>query len=38
MSHGEAFGAFAIYAEEPDAFTQSAIEQYTDLATTWRME
>jgi PAS domain S-box-containing protein len=32
MSHGEAFGAFALYAEEPDAFTQSAIEQYTDLA------
>ena len=30
--HGEAFGALALYAEEPDAFTQSAIEQYTDLA------
>jgi GAF domain-containing protein len=25
-SHGEAFGALALYAEEPDAFTQSAIE------------
>ncbi len=32
ISHGEAFGALALYAEEPDAFTQSAIEQYTDLA------
>ncbi len=32
MSHGEAFGALALYAEEPDAFTQSAIQQYTDLA------
>jgi PAS domain S-box-containing protein len=32
MSHGEAFGALALYAEEPDAFTESAIEQYTDLA------
>jgi PAS domain S-box-containing protein len=32
MSHGEAFGALALYAKEPDAFTESAIEQYTDLA------
>jgi PAS domain S-box-containing protein len=32
LSHGEAFGALALYAEEPDAFTGSAIEQYTDLA------
>ena len=32
MSHGEAFGALALYAQEPDAFTESAIEQYTDLA------
>ncbi len=32
MSHGEAFGALALYAEEPDAFTESTIEQYTDLA------
>jgi PAS domain S-box-containing protein len=32
MSHGEAFGALALYAEERDAFTESTIEQYTDLA------
>jgi PAS domain S-box-containing protein len=32
MSHGEAFGSLALYAEESDAFTQSTIEQYTDLA------
>ena len=32
MSHGQAFGALALHAEEPDAFTESAIEQYTDLA------
>ena len=32
MSHGEAFGALALYAEESDAFTQGTIEQYTDLA------
>ena len=32
MSHGEAFGALALYAEKPDAFTESAIQQYTDLA------
>ncbi len=32
ISHGEAFGALALYAEEPDAFTESAIEQYSDLA------
>ena len=32
MSQGEAFGALALYAEESDAFTQSTIEQYTDLA------
>ncbi len=31
-SHGQTFGALALHAEEPDAFTQSAIEQYTDLA------
>ena len=31
-SHGEAFGALALYAEEPDAFDESTIEQYTDLA------
>jgi PAS domain S-box-containing protein len=32
MCHGEAFGALALYAKEPDAFTQDTIEQYTDLA------
>jgi PAS domain S-box-containing protein len=32
MSGGEAFGALALYAEEPDAFTKGTIEQYTDLA------
>src|SRR3984893_10659192 len=32
MSHGQAFGALALHAEEPDAFTQSAIDQFTDLA------
>jgi PAS domain S-box-containing protein len=32
MSHGQAFGALALHAKEPDAFTKSAIEQYTDLA------
>ena len=32
MSHGQAFGALALHANEPDAFTESAIEQYTDLA------
>ena len=32
MSHGVAFGALALYAEEPDDFAQSTIEQYTDLA------
>jgi PAS domain S-box-containing protein len=32
MCHGEAFGALALYAEEPDAFDESTIEQYTDLA------
>ena len=29
---GEAFGALALYAEEPDAFDESTIQQYTDLA------
>jgi PAS domain S-box-containing protein len=32
MSHGQAFGALAIHAEESDAFNESTIEQYTDLA------
>jgi PAS domain S-box-containing protein len=31
MCHGQAFGALALHAKEPDAFTESAIEQYTDL-------
>jgi PAS domain S-box-containing protein len=31
-SNGQAFGALSLHAEEPDAFTESAIEQYTDLA------
>jgi PAS domain S-box-containing protein len=32
MSHGQAFGALSLHAEEAGAFTESAIEQYTDLA------
>jgi PAS domain S-box-containing protein len=32
MSHGQAFGALALHAKEPEAFTESAIEQYTELA------
>jgi PAS domain S-box-containing protein len=32
MSQGRAFGALALHAGEPDAFTESAVEQYTDLA------
>jgi PAS domain S-box-containing protein len=32
MSHGQAFGALALHAGEPDAFTENAVEQYTDLA------
>jgi PAS domain S-box-containing protein len=32
LSHGEAFGALALYAGETDAFTQRTIEQYTDMA------
>jgi len=32
MSHGEAFGALALYAEERDAFNESTVKQYTDLA------
>jgi PAS domain S-box-containing protein len=32
MCQGEAFGGLALYAEEPDAFDESTIEQYTDLA------
>jgi PAS domain S-box-containing protein len=31
MSHGEAFGALTLYAEEPDVFTETTVEQYTDL-------
>jgi PAS domain S-box-containing protein len=33
LCHGEAFGALTLHAGEPDAFNESAIEQYTDLAT-----
>ena len=32
MSHGEAFGALTLYAEEPDVFTETTVEQYTNLA------
>jgi PAS domain S-box-containing protein len=32
MSGGEAFGALALYAEERDAFKESTVKQYTDLA------
>ena len=32
MSHGEVFGALALYASEPDVFTETTVEQYTDLA------
>ena len=32
MSHSEAFGALALYADEPDVFTETTVEQYTDLA------
>jgi PAS domain S-box-containing protein len=32
MSQGQAFGALALHTGETDAFTESAIEQYTDLA------
>jgi PAS domain S-box-containing protein len=32
MAYGEAFGALALYAEDPAAFNENTIEQYTDLA------
>ncbi|MBV9105467.1 MAG: PAS domain S-box protein [Verrucomicrobia bacterium] len=32
VSHGEAFGALTLHAEERDAFNENTIEQYTDLA------
>jgi PAS domain S-box-containing protein len=32
ISHGEAFGALTLHAADPDAFNESTIEQYTDLA------
>ena len=32
LSQGEAFGALGLYAKELDAFNESTIEQYTDLA------
>ncbi len=32
MSDGEPFGALTLYAEEPDAFNERTIEQFTELA------
>jgi len=32
ICRGEAFGALALYAEEPDAFNEKTVEQYADLA------
>jgi PAS domain S-box-containing protein len=32
MSDGQVFGALTLHAEEPEAFTENAIEQFTDLA------
>ncbi len=32
MSHGDAFGALALYADAPDVFTETTVEQYEDLA------
>ncbi|HEY0790451.1 MAG TPA: PAS domain-containing protein [Chthoniobacterales bacterium] len=32
IGRSEAFGALALYAEEPDVFNESTMEQYTDLA------
>ncbi len=32
MSHGDAFGALALYADAPDVFTETTVEQYADLA------
>jgi PAS domain S-box-containing protein len=32
MSDGKPFGALTLYAEEPDAFNERAIEQFTELA------
>ena len=32
MCHGEAFGALSLYADEPDVFTETTVEQYADLA------
>jgi PAS domain S-box-containing protein len=32
MSHGEAFGALALYAGDPAAFNENTFEQYADLA------
>ena len=31
-SDGEPFGAFSLYAAEPDAFNESTLEQFTELA------
>jgi PAS domain S-box-containing protein len=32
MSDGEPFGAFSLYAAKPDAFDESTLEQFTELA------
>ena len=32
MSQGDAFGALALYADAPDVFTETTVEQYADLA------
>ena len=32
MSDGEPFGAFSLYAAKPDAFNESTLEQFTELA------
>jgi PAS domain S-box-containing protein len=32
MADGEPFGAFSLYAAEPDAFNESTLEQFTELA------
>jgi PAS domain S-box-containing protein len=32
MSDGEPFGALSLYAEEPDAFNEHTLEQFTELA------
>ena len=32
MSDGKPFGALTLYAEEPDAFNERAVELFTELA------